>query len=355
MVRIVELEGQVGDGGREVGVAGPLAVAVDAPLHLGRPGLHRHQRVGHGAAGVVVAVDAELRARCGRARRPPPGPTSSGSDAAVGVAQHERLGPGLLGGRAGPTARTRGCAGSRRRSARRRGRPAGRARAGSAPSRPPWPPPRRGRCAAPRRRGGPTTWPRCRRPGPRRRPGWRRTASSSGLTPARRVEPNATSVAVPSVSSFLARAKNSTSLGLAPGQPPSMKVTPRWSSCSATRSLSSTVSERPSCWLPSRRMVSKMSTASGSSGRAKSWAWALWPCAWVWRTPPWLCASARSVDMVQPVLVLVDLAAHGGEVGLLDLLGDPARACPAPTGRSSTARIGTTSAAVPVRKASSAR
>ena len=93
------------------------------------------------------------------------------------------------------------------------------------------------------------------------------TASSSGLTPARRVEPNATSVAVPSVSSFLARAKNSTSLGLAPGHPPSMKVTPRWSSCSATRSLSSTVSESPSCWLPSRRMVSKMSTASGSSAR----------------------------------------------------------------------------------------
>ena len=48
------------------------------------------------------------------------------------------------------------------------------------------------------------------------------TASCSGLTPARRVEPNATSVAVPSVSSFLARAKNSTSLGFAPGQPPSM-------------------------------------------------------------------------------------------------------------------------------------
>ena len=99
-----------------------------------------------------------------------------------------------------------------------------------------------------------------------------RTASVSGFTPARRVDPNATSVALLSVSSFLARAKNSTSLGLAPGQPPSMKVTPRWSSCSATRSLSSTVSERPSCWLPSRRMVSKMSTDSGSSGTAKSWA-----------------------------------------------------------------------------------
>ena len=108
-----------------------------------------------------------------------------------------------------------------------------------------------------------------------------RTASSSGFTPARRVDPKATSVAVPRCSSFLARSKNSMSLGLAPGQPPSMNVTPRWSSCSATRSLSSTVSDRPSCWLPSRKMVSKMSTASGSSGTEKSWACALCPCAWV--------------------------------------------------------------------------
>ena len=53
------------------------------------------------------------------------------------------------------------------------------------------------------------------------------TSSFSGLTPARRVEPKATSVAVPSCSSFLARAKNSMSFGLAPGQPPSMKATPR--------------------------------------------------------------------------------------------------------------------------------
>ena len=79
---------------------------------------------------------------------------------------------------------------------------------------------------------------------------WRRTSSSSARTPARRVEPNATSVAVDSRSSAGARAKNSSSLGLAPGQPPSMKATPRWSSCSATRSLSSTVSDSPSCWRP---------------------------------------------------------------------------------------------------------
>ena len=66
------------------------------------------------------------------------------------------------------------------------------------------------------------------------------------------------------------------------------------------------------------------------------------------------CRRRRLLDMLEPVLVAVDLAAHGGEVGLLDLLGDRARAGPSPTVRSSTSRIGTTSAAVPVRKASSA-
>ena len=100
---------------------------------------------------------------------------------------------------------------------------------------------------------------------------WRRVSSSSALTPARRVEPKATSVDRGSESSVGARAKNSSSLGLAPGHPPSMKVTPRWSSCSATRSLSSTVSESPSCCDPSRSVVSKTSTASGRSGRSKSW------------------------------------------------------------------------------------
>src|ERR1700728_854825 len=66
-----------------------------------------------------------------------------------------------------------------------------------------------------------------------------------------------------------------------------------------------------------------MSTASGRSGTEKSWACALWPCAWVWATPPWLwVAPSESVDMVQPLLVLVHLAADRGEEGLLDLLRD---------------------------------
>ena len=60
------------------------------------PGLHRHQRVGHGAAGVVVAVDAELRARAlphVRHRLP----DVVGQGAAVRVAQHQRFGPRFLG------------------------------------------------------------------------------------------------------------------------------------------------------------------------------------------------------------------------------------------------------------------
>ena len=50
--------------------------------------------------------------------------------------------------------------------------------------------------------------------------------SSCTLTPALRVAPNATSSALRSVSSVRARWKNSVSLGMAPGHPPSMKPTP---------------------------------------------------------------------------------------------------------------------------------
>ena len=51
------------------------------------------------------------------------------------------------------------------------------------------------------------------------------SASSAAFAPALRVAPNATSWERFRLSS-LARTKNSVSLGLAPGQPPSMKVTP---------------------------------------------------------------------------------------------------------------------------------
>src|SRR5688572_6432283 len=71
-----------------------------------------------------------------------------------------------------------------------------------------------------------------------------------------------------------------------------MYVTPSRSSCSAMRSLSSTVRLMPSSCDPSRRVVSKIST------------------------------YLRSSDMFVPVLVLVDLAAHGVVEDLLDLAGD---------------------------------
>ncbi len=88
-------------------------------------------------------------------------------------------------------------------------------------------------------------------------PDSRRCARSSAVTPpGLRVEPNAASVAVVSDSSVRARRKNSASLGFAPGQPPSMKPTPRSSRCRAIVSLSLTDSDRPSRWLPSRRVVS---------------------------------------------------------------------------------------------------
>ena len=69
----------------------------------------------------------------------------------------------------------------------------------------------------------------------------RTCGSAVTATPALRVAPKATSVACRSDSSpAAARAKNSVSLGTAPGQPPSMNPTPSESSSRATASLSAT-------------------------------------------------------------------------------------------------------------------
>ena len=69
----------------------------------------------------------------------------------------------------------------------------------------------------------------------------RTCGSSAARAPALRVAPKATSIACLQLSSpSAARAKNSVSLGIAPGQPPSMKPTPSWSSSRATASLSAT-------------------------------------------------------------------------------------------------------------------
>ena len=81
--------------------------------------------------------------------------------------------------------------------------------------------------------------------------------SAAAVVPALRVAPNATSAACRSASSpAAARAKNSVSLGSAPGQPPSMNPTPSASRWRATASLSATEYEIPSRWAPSRSVVS---------------------------------------------------------------------------------------------------
>ena len=90
---IAELQLEVADDRREVGVAGALADAGQRPLDVARsPGDGGH-RVGHGAAGVVVAVDADRDVA-----------TDVGDDgggrrfdlmrqrAAVGVAEHDMAG-----------------------------------------------------------------------------------------------------------------------------------------------------------------------------------------------------------------------------------------------------------------------
>ena len=56
-----QLQGEVRDGRRQVRIAGPFAVAVDAPLDVGGTLPHRSQRVGHGTAAVIVEVDTDLR------------------------------------------------------------------------------------------------------------------------------------------------------------------------------------------------------------------------------------------------------------------------------------------------------
>ena len=62
--------------------------------------------------------------------------------------------------------------------------------------------------------------------------------SSAAFTFGRRVAPKATKVAFFKTNSFLARAKNSVSLGFAPGQPPSINPTPRSSKWRAIANLS---------------------------------------------------------------------------------------------------------------------
>ena len=90
------------------------------------------------------------------------------------------------------------------------------------------------------------------------------SGSSAAFMPTRRVKPNATSWAFFSGTAPSAMAwKYAVSPGLAPGQPPSMKLTPSSSSSPVMASLSATERLSPSCCDPSRRVVSKTWNSAG--------------------------------------------------------------------------------------------
>ena len=94
---------------------------------------------------------------------------------------------------------------------------------------------------------GRDSWRQESRPAPRTRAERRPVGRSAACTPGRGVAPNAASCACLRSSSVRARWKNSVSLGIAPGQPPSMKPTPNSSRRRAIASLSATVRLSPSC------------------------------------------------------------------------------------------------------------
>ncbi len=120
------LQQQRRDDRGEVGVAAALADAVERALDLAHAGAHRHQRVGDRVLGVVVGVDAEVRAghdlrhlarRCAR-------PRAAACRRWCRTARPSARRPRR---RCAPRrARSRGCPCSRRRSARSRSSPRGR-------------------------------------------------------------------------------------------------------------------------------------------------------------------------------------------------------------------------------------
>ena len=90
----LQLEG--GDEGGKVGVPAPLPEAQKRPLHLGGARLDRQDGVRLSAAGIIVAVDAEVPLH----RRPDrlDGiPDLPGQGPAVGVAEHQTVRPGPAG------------------------------------------------------------------------------------------------------------------------------------------------------------------------------------------------------------------------------------------------------------------
>ena len=96
----------------------------------------------------------------------------------------------------------------------------------------------------------------------------RSTGSSAAATPFPRVMPNAATFAPPARTSRSMRSKNSSSLGLLPGKPPSITWMPSSASRWAMRIFSSTDTLRPSRCMPSRSVVSYKVSGRGSVSTA---------------------------------------------------------------------------------------
>ena len=94
---VPHLDHQGGQDTYQVGVAATLAEAIHGALHLAHAETHGGQAVGHGVAGVVVTVDAEVGARDVLQHGADSALDLVGQGAAVGVAQHDPACPG--GGR----------------------------------------------------------------------------------------------------------------------------------------------------------------------------------------------------------------------------------------------------------------
>ena len=62
MIRVIALEQQRGDQRNQIGVAAALAQSVQRALNMPRPRPHRRQRIGDRVLGVVMGVDAQMRA-----------------------------------------------------------------------------------------------------------------------------------------------------------------------------------------------------------------------------------------------------------------------------------------------------
>ena len=94
---VAELEFEVGDDAGQVGVAAALAIAVHAALYVGGAGFDGGQGVGDGEIAIVVGVDADDAIEAA-ADFGDDFDETRGDRAAVGVAEAEDIGAGLMGG-----------------------------------------------------------------------------------------------------------------------------------------------------------------------------------------------------------------------------------------------------------------